>query len=422
MRAFAVPKTSQLWLLGVSTLLASTVQAAGFQLLEQSVTGLGRSFAGGSLPADDASAAFYNPADMLLLKSENLLQAGTTYVAVESHLRGSYSFPSATAVDEKSKTESLVPHLHYVHALNDRSRVGLSISAPFGLSTEYNDRWEGRYETISSEIMTTDINPSYAYQISDHWLIGAGLSAQYAEVNLKQAVSGSLFSSSTDATAKVHGEDWGWGYNAGLTWLPNDEQRLSLTYRSKVEHELEGDIEVNGFSAPAASMNGTSKGGGDVTLPETITLNAWQKLDDQMAAMFSLRHTRWSRYETLKMRFDNSVWNSTEVQNWHNTLSASFGVDYQLDPKLKVRSGIGYDESPISSSVHRSPRLPATYNTWFSVGLSWQLSEQFTLDAGYMYVQGKSASMNYSSAFGTMNARMDDAQAHELGLQLQYRF
>ena len=46
---------------------ASTASAAGFQLTEQSVAGMGRAHAGAGIVGDDVSAIHFNPAGMTLL-------------------------------------------------------------------------------------------------------------------------------------------------------------------------------------------------------------------------------------------------------------------------------------------------------------------------------------------------------------------
>jgi len=421
------------FLLASSCVLATSAQAAGFQLLEQSVTGLGRSFAGSSLAADDVSAAFYNPADMWLLGKGNHLQAGATYLKLQNHFKGTYTspLPGASGADtESSSTEGTVPHLHWASSLNDNWRMGFSISAPFGLATEYNSQWLGCYETTKSEITTTDINPSLAYKISDQFYVGAGLSWQYADARLEQRIHSLSFAgaplflvSATDGRATITGDDASWGYNLGATWVPHDDLRLSLTYRSKVEHTLDGERDISGLTDAAAVLNGIEKGSADLNLPETITFNVWQKLDDRMAAMFSLRHTEWSRYKELRVVYDNSALADTvETQNWNDTWSASFGTDYQLNDTLRLRAGLGYDESPVPSSNYRSPRLPSTYNIWLSAGLSWQLSKQMTMDFAYMYVDGKNANVNYTGGAGQLSGEYRDVHAHEIGAQLQYHF
>ena len=71
--------------LGVAGVLTVTGQAwsSGLQITEQSVTGLGRAFAGGSLANDDVSAVYYNPADMMLSKGMQA-QAGVTFIGIST--------------------------------------------------------------------------------------------------------------------------------------------------------------------------------------------------------------------------------------------------------------------------------------------------------------------------------------------------
>jgi len=57
---------------------------------------------------------------------------------------------------------SPVPNLFYSHQLNDKNWVGIGLTAPFGLSNEYDDDWFGRFDSISSDLMTLNLQPSYA--------------------------------------------------------------------------------------------------------------------------------------------------------------------------------------------------------------------------------------------------------------------
>src|SRR3546814_2054515 len=65
--------------------------------------------------------------------------------------------------------------------VHERIKLGLGITSPFGLSSEYEDDWVGRYNTLLSGIATVDINPSVAVRIADWLSIGGGVSMQYVE-------------------------------------------------------------------------------------------------------------------------------------------------------------------------------------------------------------------------------------------------
>ena len=66
---------------------ASTASAAGFQLTEQSVAGMGRAHAGAGIVGDDVSAIHFNPAGMTLLHGLQTTVAGT-YVSLDIDYKG----------------------------------------------------------------------------------------------------------------------------------------------------------------------------------------------------------------------------------------------------------------------------------------------------------------------------------------------
>jgi len=394
------------------------VNAAGFQLMEQSVTGLGRSFAGGSLAADDASAAFYNPADMLLLEKGGHTQVGLVYIDVNAEVEGTHALGGSGK--DNAGTDGLVPNFHLVTSINDDMSLGLAINAPFGLATEYDDDWFGRYDTIKSELKTVDINPSIAYKLNDQFYIGGGLSYQYVEAELTQAIPAGPF---PDGKAKITGDDWSWGFNLGATWLASDDMKVSMTYRSKVDHELEGDREITGFVPPLDGNNGKVDGNADVELPETFTVNVHQRFNDKWAVMGSWRYTRWSRFEELRVEYDDPTEPDTvEEQNWDNSWAISFGATYEMSQAVTLRGGMSYDNSPVPNDEYRSPRIPDSDRYWFSAGASWHISDSMTLDGGYTYLLGGDEDISREGSSGLLEAEISDSYAHLLGVQFQYSF
>ena len=43
---------------------------------------------------------------------------------------------------------------------------GMGVNVPFGLKTEYDNNWVGRFQGISSEVKTININPSIAWKVN----------------------------------------------------------------------------------------------------------------------------------------------------------------------------------------------------------------------------------------------------------------
>jgi len=82
----------------------------------------------------------------------------------------------------------------------------------------------GRYHTIESSISTTNINPSLSYKVNDKFSIGAGLQAQHYKATLTKAV----YTGGADAFGKLHGSDWGYGFNLGANYEYNNDLRFGI--------------------------------------------------------------------------------------------------------------------------------------------------------------------------------------------------
>ncbi len=170
--------------------IASTAFAAGFQISEQSGTGLGRAFAGFGVINDDLSMAFYNPA-ALTQKEGTQLQVSEYLIDGKSRFSdddgvnnttfggGALVVPN-TGGNDDGATFAVVPNLYFTMDVTDRLKYGFSITAPFGLATDYDRDWVGRYQAKESELLTININPSLAYRVSDSFSVGAGLVAEHA--------------------------------------------------------------------------------------------------------------------------------------------------------------------------------------------------------------------------------------------------
>ena len=98
MKAFAPSAVRAIPALVAGLLAAAPLaQAAGFQLSEQSVVGLGRAHAGAGVVGDDLSAVFYNPAGMTLIEGTQI-QGGFTYAEIDAPFEGKGGFlPRARA-------------------------------------------------------------------------------------------------------------------------------------------------------------------------------------------------------------------------------------------------------------------------------------------------------------------------------------
>lgn len=336
----------------VTSVISSTSYSAGFGLIEQSVTGLGRAFAGGAAVADDASTIYYNPAGLTNLKHPEL-DIGLNFLAAkieftDSGSTSAFAAPLTGGDDGDVANNAFLPNLYYSTPLNDRLHVGIGITTPFGLATEYDDSWKGRYHAVKSDLRTININPTIAFKATDKVSVGFGVNLQKIDLELTQmadlgGLGGPAFSQKADGKVNIEADDWSWGYNLGLMLQATESTRLGLAYRSKVSHTLKGNATLRTATGALAADENIM---GNVDLPESLSLAVHHQFNTKWAVMGGATWTRWSRFKELAIISDGPLLSSTKQENWDDSMRYSLGVSYQYNDKWTLRSGIAFDETP----------------------------------------------------------------------------
>lgn len=214
--------------------------AAGFALFEQGASGLGNAYAGASAVAEDASTIFFNPAGMTYLEGRQIVGAlHLIKTNGDFDNKNSVAAGSRPLGSEGGEIGSLaaIPNFYYKQDISDQLKVGIGVGTPFGLKTEYDKNWSGRFQAIKSELKTVNINPSLAWKLNDQWSFGFGVSAMWAQAELTSAVN----LGAAESSINNKGKDWGFGYNLGAIYQVTPDTRLGLAFRSKVEQHLKGD-------------------------------------------------------------------------------------------------------------------------------------------------------------------------------------
>ena len=421
----------------IAAILAPVAHAAGFQLSEQSIVGLGRAHAGAGVAGDDLSSVFYNPAGMVLHRGTQV-QGGLTYAEIDAPFEGeslaysAFGKPIRSAGTNNGRGPGeVIPQGFLIKEINERTRFGFGVTVPFGLGSSYGDDWFGRNHGIEAHIMTVDFNPSLAYQLDEQWSIGGGVSAQYAKAKLKQ---GAFF---PGASGEIDADSWAFGYNLGVMYQLDADSRVGLSYRSKLQHDAKGDYTAEGFNnaqlMPGVPLpdrfhiDGVYAGAASVTTPESVLLSAYHRVSPKLALTGSLRWSNWSRFDKLTIE-GNPLSDTTIDNNWKGSWFASVGADYSYSDKLTLRGGVGYETSPVPDAEHRNPLIPDRDRVWLSVGGSYALEKNMTLDVGYTYLLGVGDDKIDHTVTSPLNSpdtlkgKYNSITGHLIGVGLQYRF
>lgn len=386
---------------------SGSATASGFALTEQSGSGLGNAFAGGSASAEDASTIFFNPAGMSHLSGNQIAVAGSE-IRPSAKFSGSVTgipFQTAgTGTGGDAGSWDFVPSAYFSMELNQKTHVGLGINAPFGLQTEYDANWMGSFQAIKSQIQTVNVNPAISYKINDTVSLGAGLNYQHIKGELSNATNYSALAhgglgSNLSGISTVAGSDSAWGYNLGALFDLSDQTRIGMAYRSKIKYTLTGTASLS--SVPPALLAGglpqTQSVTVAMTMPDTFSLSGFHKLDDKWDLMSDATWTHWSVVQQLNVLAVNGASLSNTPYDWSNTWRVSLGANYHYDEKWTVRMGVAYDQSPVSDAF-RNARIPDANRTWLSMGGQYKASRQDAIDFGYAHLFVSSAAINQNIA------------------------
>lgn len=411
--------------LSLAVTLASTqLFASGFALNEQSISGMGTGFAGRSSSADDASTIYGNPAGMSRIKREQV-SVGAAAIVAKTDISGRGTFGGSN--DGDMVPVVAVPMGYYVKPIDDNWAFGFGMYAPFGLVTDYEGGFAGRYWGDKSHVQVITLQPTVSYAFNDKVSIGFGPTINRIDGELTSATLTAATPGRNDGEVKIKGDDTAFGFNIGVLVQATDNTRLGLTYHSKVKYKLEGDTKIQGLGFGPFS-GGKYDASLDISTPESVDFSVTHELNEDWTLYAGSTWTRWSRLKEISVENSGvpaplapAIGTITEEQNWHDTWSHAIGAAYKLNKQWTLRTGLSMDQSPVNNT-NRSPRIPTGDRKAISFGAGWSPTDDLTIDFAYSYLKEEDAKINLVSATkGAYQAKYENS-AHGFGTSVTYRF
>jgi long-chain fatty acid transport protein len=379
------------------TLATFNSYSASFQLHETSASGLGRAFAGDSVIADDAAVLARNPAAMALFDKASFSLAAT-YIDPGVNIEGMDAPDMLGADYDVSQLDqdgvvpiAIIPAMYFINPVNDTFAYGIGINSNFGLKSEYDNDYAAGSIGGKTDLKTVNANISGSYRVNAQLSLGLGMNLVYGEAELirhagsvlKDGVTipgvGTLVAPVPTSTEVVNmaGDDFGYGWNAGVVYEMNEDHRFALSYRSKVELAFEG--EFSGLAVPetAASLS--------VDMPAVTEFSGFHQVTPQWATHYSIMYTQWSSFERLEAYAGNEL-AFEKQENFEDSYRFALGATYDVNPVLALRMGVAFDQS--AAEDYRSISIPDSDRLWYSAGATYQLSSTESIDFGLSYING----------------------------------
>ena len=446
-------KFNQSLLATAMLLAAGGANAAAFQLAEVSTSGLGRAYAGEAAIADNAAVIATNPALMTVFKRAQF-SAGGVYINSKVDMRGDVAtninlLAAANAKGSASKNdvvpEAFIPNLYFVAPVNDKLALGAGMNVNFGLKSEYGRDYDAGLFGGETKLSTINLNFSGAYRVTQGLSVGLGLNAVHAKAKLDRTAG--ILKKTVDQVSKNQGvigalpklkdaadylktgksvvqlqdkSAWGFGWNAGLMYQFNENNRMGLAYHSAV------DIDFTDYTATGLNAGKFSKESSlTLRLPDYVEFSGLHQVTNRFAIHYSYKYTHWSHLNKLYARYNDGETAFDKELQYSNSSRVAFGGTYDIDDKLTLRAGVAYDQA--ASRHYRSASIPDTDRTWYSLGATYSFTPNFSVDFGYAYLKGKK--VNFKEEAKAVQGQVtttanytSKAHANLYGLNLNYSF
>lgn len=435
-------------------LAAGGANAAAFQLAEVSTSGLGRAYAGEAAIADNAAVIATNPALMTVFKRAQF-STGGVYINSKVDMRGdvatsinqlSVGKQNGSASKNDVVPEAFIPNLYFVAPVNDKLALGAGINVNFGLKSEYGRDYAAGLFGGETKLSTINLNFSGAYRVTQGLSVGLGLNAVHAKAKLDRTAG--ILKKTADAIqpqakilqstlpgiedfvnnlsknkSVVQLQDksaWGFGWNAGLMYQFNENNRMGLAYHSAV------DIDFTDYTATSLQAKKFGEESSlTLRLPDYVEFSGLHQVTNKFAIHYSYKYTHWSHLNKLYARYNDGTTAFDKELQYSNSSRVAFGSTYDIDDKLTLRAGVAYDQA--ASRHYRSASIPDTDRTWYSLGATYSFTPNFSVDFGYAYLKGKK--VNFKEEEKAVKGQVtttanytSKAHANLYGLNLNYSF
>lgn len=439
--------------------------AQGYGVYEQGACVMARGGAGVASPCADGSSIFFNPAGIASAARQQFSIGGTLIGPSGSFTNDLTGFESSL-----KKAVYPVPNLYYVRPVGaGRAALGLGVFAPYGLTTEWGDDFEGRFIGYKSRIQALYVQPTGAFRLGRRASIGAGFDFSFVKVQLRQRVdlasqiasapfttfSNLGIPSGTDfADVNLNANSTGVGYHVGLQIEPIDNITVGARYLSRQLVKFnDAKAEITqiqtgivlppnsplvGGAGPAVPLDPllapqfqpggalvTQTGSTYLRLPEQLVLGAAWQATPKAKVMFDFQYTNWTTFDQLALSFE-LLPSRTLREAYRKAYGYRFGGEYALSEGTTLRAGF-YTHTAAAPPETVTPNLPEAARTSFSGGIGTRLMQNLRVDLAYQYIdqanrRGRTSDGGTTEPTPSVNNGLYKFHAHLFGATFAFAF
>lgn len=337
----------------------------------------------GTAVVNDATASYYNPAALVLLKNPQIVTQGTV-AYFHTHFSGQSTsvFTGVTATgSSSSNTRYYSPSLYLGMPITDRVVVGLAmVTNSANRDTDENSIL--RYVQASNNIQDYDVVPALAIKINKFFSIGGGVNFSYANFQLRP-ITGFPGSNIVDSQSNNQSDGTGVGGNAGFLLTPSSATVIGFNYRSLTSYNLSGKSVYEG-NPQVVSNNYHFK----ILTPARSVFSINHFFTSKLGLITTIQRIQFSSLANVHVYGVANVSGTTPVilngdvpYYLRNTWLVTLGSHYRITPKWILRVAGSYNQSP--GNPHYQIANGDSYILGASMG--YKINKTISVDCSYAH-------------------------------------
>ncbi len=426
------PRQSAFMLVAVLAAMTTPnfARGQGFGLNDIGSCAVGRAYAATGAPCRDASVIYWNPGAAATLPGWSIYGGGAAI-----GVNGGFTADTTLNRYPSNAPVSFPPHLfvNYTGHLGPRAAsIGFGAYVPYGLTSQWNSDFPGRFEAQKASLQTFYFQPNLSIEIVPHKLsIGAGPIIAHSSVELIQALDLSQAPAANVSfgelgipaltefgQAKITGSATGWGWTFGALYKPDPTVQIGARFLSAITFDYSNanatfQQVMTGLTLAANNPLGLPAGtpvdailASQFTSGALVSQSASTKITHPWQAEGGIGYTGIRRllldldydyvgydsFQNLPITFSGPAaaagLNRTLLEDYGNSWAVRLGAEYALGDSINgvtLRGGFSYATTPAPPGTV-TPLLPDMNRYNGSIGVGIPLSREVSLDAAYLHV------------------------------------
>ncbi|MCF6244461.1 MAG: porin [Sulfurovum sp.] len=400
----------------LSLITATTLQATnGDHLIGIGAKARGMGGAGIAM-SHGAESALSNPALITQVEGNEISFGGTVFMPdIETTLNAN---PNALPPQDSHKSNadlSMIPEVSLATKVNENFYVGIGMWGTGGMGTDYSkdagiekSLGQGQFNNFDmvTNLQMMQFAIPLAYKV-ENFSIAVTPILMYGNLDINFKMPSRTDEGTVNNIGSGIAQDFGYGYNIGTTYDFSNGLTLGAVYKSAIEMNYDHTIK-NAAQNFGLQMTDTLEQPAEIGVGIAYAMN-------QHTIAFDYKKIKWSDAKG----YSDVLWEDQNV----------YAVGYQFaqdDWALRV----GYNQADSAVVETKNPAInmfnllgfPATAEKHYTVGGTYAVNEQLTVDLAYVYADKSTKTFDISQLKMGMDSITTEHSENSVSFQLNYTF